>query len=56
MLSPVILPMREGLFDSGQVFKRAGWESMGEFGVIYLRWKSGSGPQLSIALHLAMEG
>jgi hypothetical protein len=34
MLSPVQSTIRGGLFDSGQVVKRAGWEFMGEFGVI----------------------
>jgi hypothetical protein len=33
MLSPVHNTIR-GLFESGQVVKRAGWEFMGEFGGI----------------------
>jgi hypothetical protein len=36
MLSPVLTTMlvRGGLFDNGQVLKTAGWQFMGDFGVI----------------------
>jgi hypothetical protein len=58
MLSPVLTTMlvRGGLFDNGQVLKTAGWQFMGNFGVIYRRWKFGARPLLPAMLHLAMHG